>query len=177
MLRKILLVLLLALIALIVFVAMQPAAFRIARKTVVAAPPAAVFARVDDLHLWQDWSPWAKLDPAAKNTFSGAEKGTGAVFTWEGNNEVGKGTMTIEESVAPQRLRIRLDFERPMKAVNHAHFTFTPEGNGTSVEWAMTGTNSFVGKAFGLVVDVDAMLGAQFDQGLTQLKSLVEAGK
>lgn len=177
MLRKILLGLLVLVVVVIVVVALQPADFRIARHATVAAAPAAVFEHINDFHRWEAWSPWAKLDPACKNSFSGPEKGVGAAFAWDGNNEVGAGSMTIQESVPGEKVVIRLEFLRPMKAVNTALFSLTPEGAGTAVEWTMTGKNGFMGKVFSLVVDCDAMVGGDFEKGLAGLKRVVETGK
>lgn len=178
MLRKILIGLGLALLALIVTIALQPAEFRIARSTTVAAPAAAVFRHLNDFRAWQAWSPWAKLDPDCKNTYSGAPEGVGAAMAWEGNDKVGKGSMLIEEVRTAEKLRIRLVFEKPMAATNEAIFTLRADGNGgTAVEWAMTGENNFMGKAFGLFVDVDKMVGADFERGLANLKALAETAK
>jgi uncharacterized protein YndB with AHSA1/START domain len=177
MLRKVLLGLLVLVVVIVAVVALQPADFRIARRATIAAAPAAVFEQINDFHRWQAWSPWAKLDPACKNTYSGPEAGVGAAMAWDGNNEVGAGGMTILESVPGEKVVIRLEFLRPMKAVNTALFTLTPEGAGTAVEWTMTGKNGFMGKAFSLVVDCDAMVGGDFDKGLANLKGLLEPGK
>src|SRR5207248_5559157 len=107
-----------------VIVAMQPSDYRIARSATVAAPPAEVFAQVNDFHNWEAWSPWAKLDPNAKNSFAGATSGTGAVFTWSGNKKIGEGTMTILDSKPNDLIRINLEFRRPFKNTNLAEFTF-----------------------------------------------------
>ena len=177
MVRKILLGLLVLVVVLIVMVALQPADFRVARRATVAAAPAAVFEHVNDFHRWEAWSPWAKLDPTCKNTFSGPDQGVGAAFAWDGNAQVGAGSMTIQESVPGEKVVIRLEFLKPMKAVNTAVFTFTPEGAGTAVEWTMTGKNGFMGKAFSLVVDCDAMVGGDFEKGLASLKRMAETAK
>ena len=161
-----------------VFVAVverQPAEFRVARSAVIGAPPAVVFAHVDDFQGWQAWSPWAKKDPTARNTYAGPPAGTGAVFSWAGNREVGAGRMTIVESRAPELIRIRLEFLAPFAATNSAEFAFAPDAGGTRVTWTMTGTNTFLTKAIHLVVDMDALVGADFEQGLANLKAVVEA--
>ena len=159
----------------VIMVALQPAEFRIVRSASISAPPAVVFAQVNDLHKWQEWSPWAKMDPAAKNTFEGPPAGTGAAFRWAGNNKVGEGTMTITESRPSELIRFKLEFLEPFKATNTAEFTFKPEGNQTAVTWSMFGKNNFMAKAFGLFVNCDKMVGGQFEKGLADLKSLAEA--
>lgn len=164
---------LLAVLAVIVLVAYlvlrQPDTFKVQRSAVIAAPPATVFALVNDLRLWNDWSPWAKLDPNAKNTFQGPTSGPGAGFAWSGNNKVGEGRMTIVESRPGEHVRIKLEFMRPMKATNDTLFTFTPDGAGTRVTWTMSGHNALTGKAINLVMDCDRMVGQQFEQGLANL--------
>jgi len=174
-LRLILLALAVIIVGLVIVIAMQPADFRIERSTTIAAPPEEVFAQVNDFHAWQDWSPWAKLDPAAKNTYEGPPAGTDAVFKWSGNNEVGEGMMTIVESKPNELVRIKLDFIRPFAATNTAQFNFKPEADGTAVTWSMYGPNNFMSKAIHLVMDMDKMLGSDFEKGLADMKSKAEA--
>jgi uncharacterized protein YndB with AHSA1/START domain len=159
----------------VILVALQPVDYTVTRRATIAAPPAAVFVRVNDLHEFQAWNPFARMDPAAKNTFEGAPAGPGAVLTWSGNSQVGEGRMTITESRPDELVRIRLDFVRPFASTAFAEFTFIPEGGRTAVTWSMTGRKNFVSKAFGLVVSMDRMIGGQFEQGLATLKSLSEA--
>jgi len=130
---------------------------------------------VNDFHNWEAWSPWAKLDPAAKATFEGPSTGTGAIFKWAGNKEVGEGSMTITESRPSDLIRIKLEFLRPFEATNSAEFTFKPEGNRTAVTWSMEGKNNFIAKAVCLFMNMDKMVGGQFEQGLAQMKAVVEA--
>ncbi|HTL51787.1 MAG TPA: SRPBCC family protein [Planctomycetota bacterium] len=157
-----------------IIVATQPSHFKVERTARIAAPPKEVFAQVNDLHKWQAWSPWAKLDPAAKNIYTGPEAGTGAALTWSGNDVVGEGTMTITESKSDEQVRIRLDFVRPYENTCTTTFAFKPEGDGTSVTWRMEGDKGFMGKAVCMFKDMDKMVGGEFDQGLTNLKNVVE---
>ena len=145
------------------------------RSATISAPAPAVFAQVNDFHNWEAWSPWAKLDPAAKATFEGPSTGTGAIFKWAGNKEVGEGSMTITESRPSDLIRIKLEFLRPFEATNSAEFTFKPEGNRTGVTWSMEGKNNFIAKAVCLFMNMDKMVGGQFEQGLAQMKAVVEA--
>jgi len=158
-----------------VVVALQPSDFRVSRSAKMAAPPEAVFAQVNDFHQWQAWSPWAKLDPDAKFSYSGPASGPGAVFRWAGNNEIGEGAMTILESKPGELVRIQLDFLKPMAGTSTAEFTFRPEADHTSVTWSMFGNNNFIAKAMGLFMNCDEMIGGQFEKGLAQMKSVVEA--
>lgn len=175
MLKKILIGIALIVVAFIVIVATRPADFRVARSITILAPPEVVFAQVNDFHKWDAWSPWAKLDPAAKNIFEGPTSGTGAAFAWAGNNEVGEGRMIITESRPNELIQINLAFLKPFKATNTAEFTFKPEGDRTMVTWSMFGKNNFISKAVGLFMDCDKMVGGQFEQGLAQMKSIAES--
>src|SRR5262249_20930435 len=139
MLEKVLIALAVAVVVLVIVVALQPAEYRVARSVTIAAPPAALFAQVNDLHAFQTWNPFARMDPAAKNTCEGAPAGSGAVLTWSGNAQVGEGRMTIVDSRPNERIHIRLDFVRPFASTALADFTFTPVGGGTTVTWSMTG--------------------------------------
>ena len=156
-------------------IAMQPSEFRVVRTATMRAPVSAVFAQINDFHHWQAWSPWARRDPAMKQTYDGAAAGEGAIYSWAGNREVGTGRMTLVESRPDERIRINLEFFEPFAATNTAEFTFKPEGNGTTVTWSMTGRNNFVGKAIGLVMNMDTMIGGDFEKGLAAMQSVAEA--
>ncbi|MBZ5504722.1 MAG: SRPBCC family protein [Acidobacteriia bacterium] len=155
-------------------VATRPADFRVTRSTTISAPPLVVFAQVNDFHNWSGWSPWARLDPGMKTTYEGPAAGTGAVYTWVGNSKVGEGRMTITESRPGSLVQIKLEFLKPFAATNTAEFTFQPQENLTAVTWNMTGKKNFVTKVIGLVMNMDKMLGGQFEQGLAQMKSVAE---
>jgi carbon monoxide dehydrogenase subunit G len=158
----------------VVVVATRPADFRVTRSTAISAPPAVVFAQVNDFHNWDGWSPWARMDPEMKATYAGPAAGTGAVYSWVGNNKVGEGRMTIMESHPSDLVRIKLEFIKPFAATNTAEFTFQPQGNQTTVTWNMIGKKNFMIKAMGLVMNMDKTIGGQFDQGLSQMKSVAE---
>ena len=172
---KILLVLAALVAIFVIVVLMQPTDFRITRSATVNAPPEAVFAQVNDFHKWEGWSPWAKMDPNAKNSFEGAPSGKGAIFRWEGNNDVGAGNMTITESTPSNLILLRLEFIKPFAGVNTTEFNFKPQGGQTEVTWTMSGKNGFMGKAIGLFMNCDKMIGGQFEQGLASMKALAEA--
>ncbi len=174
MLIKILIAVAAIIVVFVIIVAMRPADFRVTRSATINAPPPAVFAQVNDLHNWQAWSPWAKLDPAVRNTFEGPSAGVGAIFRWAGNNKVGEGNMTITESRPNEFVSFKLVFLKPFANTTTAEFTFKPEGNQTTVTWSMFGKNGFMGKAFGLFVDSDKMIGGDFERGLAQLNSVLE---
>ena len=158
----------------LVVLAGQPDEFAVTRTIRIAAPPEKIFPHVNDLHRWEAWSPWAKLDPSAKISFSGADAGAGAAMAWDGNKKVGAGRMTITESQPSGLIRFRLDFQKPMQATNTAEFTFRSEGGQTVVTWSMAGKSCFMSKVFGLFMDFDKMCGDQFEKGLANLKSVTE---
>ena len=175
MLKIILIALVVVVIGFILLVAMQPSEFRIVRSVSISAPPPAVFAQVNDFHKWEAWNPWGKIDPAMKQTYEGAPLGAGAIYAWVGNNEVGEGRMTIIESRPSELIRVKLEFFKPMAATNTAEFTFKPEGDQTVVTWSMFGNNNFLAKAVHLVMNMDKMIGGQFDKGLASMKAVAEA--
>jgi len=175
MLIKILIAVAVIVVVFVVVVAMQPSEFRVARSTTISAPPPAVFAQVNDFHKWEAWNPWGKIDPAMKQTYEGAPAGIGAIYTWIGNNKVGQGRMTLTESRPSDLIRIKLEFFKPFAGTNIAEFTFKPAGNQTVVTWSMTGKNNFMAKAIHLFMNMDKMIGGQFETGLAQMKSIVEA--
>lgn len=158
----------------LIVAAMQRSDFRITRTAIIAAPASTVFEQVNDLHKWNAWSPWAKLDPNARNTFDGPPAGVGSSFAWSGNNQVGEGKMTITESQPSELVRMRLEFLKPFAATNTTEFTFKPEGDRTTVTWSMSGKNNFMAKAVGLFMNCDKMVGGQFEQGFANLKTIVE---
>jgi hypothetical protein len=156
--------------------AMQPDEYKVTRSAVISAAQADVFNHVNDFHKWAAWSPWEKLDPAMKKTFSGAESGAGAAYGWVGNSDVGEGRMTIASSQPAERIDIKLEFLKPFESTSQTVFTFKPVGNQTAVDWTMTGKNNFVSKAFGLLMGgMDGMVGPDFEKGLAQLKSVAES--
>jgi hypothetical protein len=152
----------------LVVVALQPADFRIQRTALIAAPAQVVFAQVNDFRKWLAWSPWEKLDLALKRTYEGD------MYAWAGNKKVGEGRMTITESRPGELVKIKLEFFKPFAATNTAEFTFKPEGGGTAVTWSMIGRNNFMAKALSIFMSMEKMVGGQFEQGLAQMKSVVE---
>src|SRR5205085_450764 len=135
----------------------------------IAAPPAVVQAQIADFHRWDAWSPWAKLDPAMKTTFEGTPGAVGSSYAWTGNDKVGEGRMTLT-GVDPGVVTIKLDFVKPFASTSTSTFQLVPRTSGTEVTWAMEGRNNFVAKAFTMVMDMDKMIGGDFEKGLAQMK-------
>lgn len=175
MLKIVLISLAVIIVVFIIIVALQPKEFRVARSAKISAPPSAVFAQVNDFHGWAAWNPWGKLDPTMKQVYEGAHAGVGAIYSWVGNKEVGEGRMMIIESRPSDLIRVKLEFLKPFAATNTAEFTFKPEGTQTAVTWSMFGDKNFMAKAVHLFISMDKMIGGQFEKGLADMKSIVEA--
>lgn len=171
----VLLVLVGAICGLLFVASRKPDTFRVERRLRIAATPAAIFPHLNDLEAWQAWSPWARKDPNAKNTFGAVRAGKGASMRWEGNKEVGVGTMTITESAPDSSVTMRLDMEKPFKATNFAEFTLKPDGTSTEVIWSLHGPAPLMTKIMDLLMNMDRMIGRDFEAGLTNLKARVEA--
>ncbi|MDB6123456.1 MAG: polyketide cyclase [Pedosphaera sp.] len=175
MLIKILIAIATVIVVFAIIVAMRPSEFRITRTAAISAVPAVVFEQVNDLHKWEAWSPWAKMDPTAKISFEGPPAGTGAGYDWVGNSKVGEGHMTITESRPVSLIRFRLDFRKPFAGTNTAEFAFKPEGSQTVVTWSMTGKYNFIMKAMGIFMSCDKMIGSHFEKGLADLNTVAKA--
>jgi len=176
MLKKILLALAVVLVAFLIVVATRPATYHVERSLQMAAPAETVYATIADFREFPRWSPWSKRDPAMRTTVSTPPSGVGATYAWEGNKDVGKGRMTVTESSAPSRVRQRLEFIEPFASVADTGFDIKPAGQKASmVTWSMDGTNNFMGKAFGIFMNMDRMIGKDFEEGLVNLKRFVES--
>jgi hypothetical protein len=167
-------VLAIAVVAILAYAATRPDSFSVQRSTTVEAPAGRIFPFINDLHAWTAWSPYETRDPGMKRSYGGAASGKGATYAWDGNRNVGAGHMEILDAPAPSRVTIKLDFSRPFEGHNTAEFTLEPQGDATKVTWAMHGPALFVGKVMGLFIDMDAMIGKDFEAGLANLKALAE---
>lgn len=175
MLKKILVVVV-ALVAILVILGfMQPADYRVERSLVMAAPPQAAYDQVADFRKWQAWSPWTKRDPAMKSTIGGAPSGKGATWSWEETKDAGTGSMTITDATAPAAIAIDLVFSEPFESRVKVGFAFKPEGAGTHVTWWMSGQHNFVGRMLCVFMDMDQMVGRDYEEGLAAIKAIVEA--
>lgn len=152
----------------------RPDTLRVQRTTSIDAPPEKIFPLINDFHNWGSWSPYEKRDPAMKRTFSGAENGKGAVYEWEGNSQVGAGRMEITDVAPSSKVTIKLDFIKPIEGHDVAEFTLEPSGDSTNVTWAMYGPNRYIGKVISVFIDMDTMIGSDFETGLANLKNITE---
>ena len=163
-----------AIVALLIFAATKPDTFRLQRSASIKAPPERIFPLINDFRSWGSWSPWEKMDPNLKRTYSGPANGAGAVYEWEGNKKVGKGRMEITQASPPSKVAIKLDFLKPFEAHNTAEFTLEPDGDGTNVTWAMIGQQPFLFKVMTVFMNMDKMIGKDFEAGLANLKAQTE---
>jgi carbon monoxide dehydrogenase subunit G len=163
-----------AVAAILIVASAKPDTFRIERRISIKAPPEEIFPLINDFHAWTQWSPWERKDPALKRSYSGATSGKGSIYEWEGNKNVGKGRMEIAESRPSSKVLVDLYFLSPFAANNTAEFTLTPGGEATTVNWAMYGPSLFVSKVMSTVMNMDKMVGKDFEQGLVNMKAAAE---
>jgi len=174
MVKKIAIVILVLVVALLGYAATRPNTFHVIRWTAIKVPRETVFPLINDFHQWALWSPWEKLDPNMKRTYSGPASGVGAVYEWSGNSAVGAGRMEIIESQAPSKIKIKLDFLKPMEGHNTAEFTLYFKDNVTKTSWEMYGPVSYFCKVVTVFISMDKMIGADFEKGLANLKAVAE---
>jgi carbon monoxide dehydrogenase subunit G len=163
-----------AIIAILVYAATRPDTFRVERSASFKTTPDKVFAQINDFHNWAAWSTWESMDPTMSKSYGGAANGVGANYAWQGNNKVGQGSMEITESIPNSKVMIKLDFFSPMEAHNIGEFTIQPDGDGTRLTWAMYGPAPFISKLFGVFVNMDKMIGKDFEASLSNLRTVVE---
>lgn len=168
------LVLGLGIAGLLVYAATRPGTFEVRRAITITAPAETIFAIVNDFHTWAQWSPYDERDPDMKRLFSGASEGVGAIYEWNGNKQVGQGRIEIVEIVRPTRISMTLDMIRPFPASNHVHYTFQQTGADTRVVWALQGPSPYLSRLIGLFMNMDRMVGSDFETGLARLKALAE---
>lgn len=160
-------------VGLLAIAATKPAEFRVKRSARINASPERIFPHINDFHRWVNWSPYESLDPDMHKTMSGAPAGKGAIYEWEGNAKAGKGRMEILDS-SLDRIGIKLDFEKPFKAKNMSEFVLTPNGTSTDVTWSTYGPQPFMSKVMSVFINMDNLIGRDFERGLQNLKSVAE---
>jgi uncharacterized protein YndB with AHSA1/START domain len=167
-------VLAIAIAIVLILAATKPDTFSVQRAATVKAPAEKIFSLINDFHQWGTWSPWETKDPAMKRDFSGATSGKGAIYGWEGNKNVGSGRMEILEASVPSKIVIKLDFFKPFEGHNTAEFTMLPQRDGTSITWVMHGPAPFMSKIMQVFMNMDSMIGKDFEAGLANLKRITE---
>lgn len=174
MLKKILIAVVVLIAGVLLFAATKPDVLRVERSVVVNAPPEAIYSLIADFHQWPRWSPWEALDPAMTRTHSGAPSGEGAVYEWSGNSDVGKGRMEILDTQKPAIVTIALDFIEPWEGHNITEFRLTPQQDSTVVRWTMEGPSPYMMKVMSVFMNMDRMVGGDFEKGLGALKTAAE---
>ena len=174
MLKKIAIVVAVIIAGILIFAATKPDTFRVQRAASIKAPPEKVFALINDFKRWDAWSPWEKKDPAMKRTFGATTSGKGATYAWEGNKDVGQGSMEIAESVPPSKVTIKLDFLKPFEAHNLVEFRLEPKGDTTNITWSMQGDTPYFAKIIHVFINMDSMVGKDFEAGLANLRAVAE---
>ncbi len=174
MIKAIAIIIALAVAFVLIFAATRPGSFRVERTIAIKAPPEKIFPAINDFHQWEAWSPWEKIDPAVKRTYTGAASGKGASYAWQGNKEIGEGRMEILESTPDAKLLIKIEFIKPFAAQNTVEFTLDRLGDVTKVTQAMYGPSPYIAKLMGLFFSMDKMVGEKYDEGLLALKGIAE---
>jgi len=167
-------ILAIAIAVVLIFAATKPNTLRVQRSASVKAPAEKIFPLINDFHQWVSWSPYEHRDPTLKRTYSGAESGKGAVYAWDGNKNVGSGRMEILDVSAPSKIVIKLDFFKPFEGHNTAEFTMLPQGDGTHVTWLMHGPANFMSRLIQVFMNLDNLIGKDFEAGLANLKTITE---
>jgi Polyketide cyclase / dehydrase and lipid transport len=174
MVKRIAIAVVILLAAFLAYAASQPDTFQVERNADINAVPQKIFAQINDFHNWMSWSPWERIDPKMTRTYSGSASGKGAIYEWDGNDQVGKGRMEIIESSPSSKIAIKLDFIKPFEGHNIAEFTLRPEAKSTNVTWSMHGHNPYMAKVLHLFFNCDRMIGKSFEQGLASLKAVAQ---
>ena len=167
-------ILAIAIVIVLILAATKPAVFRVQRAATVMAPAERIFPLINDFHQWVSWSPYEGKDPTMKRTYSGMESGKGAIYAWDGNKNVGSGRMEILDTSVPSKILIKLDFFKPFEGHNTAEFTMLPQGDATLLTWTMHGPAVFMSKVMQVFMNLDHMIGKDFEVGLANLKKLTE---
>jgi hypothetical protein len=162
-------------IAIVLLLALtKPNTFAVQRAISIKAPAEKIFALINDFHQWGTWSPYENKDPAMKRTYSGGNSGKGAVYAWDGNKNVGSGRMEILDTSVPSKIVIKLDFFKPFEGHNTAEFTMLPQGDATYLTWLMHGPAPFMSRLMQVFMNIDKMIGKDFEVGLANLKKITE---
>jgi hypothetical protein len=167
-------VIVVGIVAVLILAATKPDTFRVTRAINIKASPEKIFPLIADFHRWTAWSPYEKKDPAMKRSYGGPSGGVGQTYAWEGDKNVGAGRMTLTEAAVPSKIQLKLDFVRPFEAHNVVVFSLAPNGDATTVTWDMQGPAPLLAKVMHVFINMDKMVGADFEIGLANLKAVAE---
>jgi hypothetical protein len=156
------------------YAALKPDNFEVARSIRIKAAPERIFPLIDNLHSFNTWNPFLKMDPTVKLAYGGPASGAGAAQEWEGNSNVGKGRLEITESSPSSRVAMKLDMLSPIEGHNMVEFSLKRDGDATTVTWAMSGPSPYIAKLMSTFFSMDTMVGGEFEKGLADLKALAE---
>jgi hypothetical protein len=168
-------VLVVGVVVVLLLAAQKPDMFQVKRSATISAPPDRIYPLIADFRRWREWSPYETKDPDMKRTYGAVASGTGATYGWDGDKNIGAGSMEITQADAPGKVALKLDFTRPFEAHNTVDFTLAPQGEATLVTWDMRGPVPFFAKIIHVFLNMDKMVGGDFEAGLAKLKSLAEA--
>lgn len=177
MLIKILVVAVVALCGFLIYVALKPSACTISREIVIQASPEALFSYINNSKKMNDWMPWQDSDPGVKMQYSGPEEGVGSKSSWDSNGKMGVGNAVVIESIPNKSVKTQLTYTKPMEMSQLAEVTLTPVDGATKVKWSVDGHNGFLFRLMGIIMNVEKMVGGEFEKGLAKLKTVAEAAK
>jgi len=173
MIKRILLVLVAAIVAVLAYAAIQPDTFSLSRSTSIAATPERLYPLIADMKAFNGWNPWLRKDPTSRLTYEGPPSGVGSAYAWE-SAQLGAGRMEVTELTPNSRMAAKLEFLKPMVAHNRVEFTLQPQGAATNVTWTMSGPMPYLSKLICVFVSMDRMVGPDFEAGLANLKAQAE---
>ena len=177
MLIKMLIIAVVALGGFLVYIALQSEACNISREIDIKASPETLFPYINNSKKMNDWMPWQESDPGVKMQYSGPEEGVGSKSSWESNGKMGIGNALVIESILNKSVKTQLTYTKPMEMLQLAEVTLTPVNGGTKVKWSVDMNNGFFFRLMGAIMNVEKMVGGEFEKGLGNLKSAVEGAK
>jgi uncharacterized protein YndB with AHSA1/START domain len=154
---------------------MSSATYTVERTRLLDAPPERVRSLIEDFHEWPRWSPWEEIDPTMQRTYGGPESGVGSTYSWSGNRKAGRGRMEMR-SVIDQRIDIALHFEKPFTSDNDLSFLLEPRDGRTQLTWRMVGPRSRLMRLAGPLMNMDKLVGKDFERGLDRLEVVAARG-
>jgi hypothetical protein len=159
----------------IILMLVAPKNYHVNRSIVIDRALPDVFQYIKHVKNQDDWSPWKKKDPDMKQTFSGVDGTVGFVSHWEGNKDVGTGEQEITKIEENKRLDTELRFFKPWKSQSDAYIEVEEADGGTNVTWGFSGVNKVPLNVMMMFMNMDKMIGKDFEEGLADLKRIMES--